>query len=299
MSYRRPRLRIVIPAVAGAAAVVWMSTALALNLAGPAAPAGTAPSSGIAPSVAATATWSASASPRPRWRPAAGDTFQIQYSGPLDLSVSATVYDLDAGDTSASTLATLHAQGRHVLCYVDAGSWESYRADAAAFAPATLGKTMEDWPDERWLDIRRIDLLASPLRARLDSCAAKGFDGVDADNVDGYANDTGFPLTAADQLRFNRWLAAEAHARGLAIALKNDGQQAAVLEPDFDAAVVEQCVEYDECELYGAFIAAGKPVFDIEYSLAPSAFCPAAAQLGFEIIRKRLELDAYRLACPA
>ena len=233
-----------------------------------------------------------------RWRPRPGDTFQVQYSGTLDLVVPATVYDLDGDETPASTVAALHSAGRHVLCYVDAGSWESYRADAAAFPAAVLGKTMEGWPDERWLDIRQIDALAPILRARLDTCAARGFDGVDPDNVDGHANDTGFPLTAADQLRFNRWLAAEAHARGLAVALKNDSQQAAALEPDFDAAVVEQCLEFDECELYRPFVAAGKPVFDIEYSLAPGAFCPAAAQLGFEIIAKRLELDAYRVSCP-
>ena len=238
------------------------------------------------------------ATSRARWQPQPGDTFQVQYSGALDLTVPATVYDLDGDETTASTVAALHAAGRHVLCYVDAGSWESYRADASAFPAAVLGKTMEGWPDERWLDIRQIDALAPILRARLDTCQAKGFDGVDPDNVDGYANDTGFPLTTADQLRFNRWLAVEAHARGLAVALKNDGQQAAALEPDFDAAVVERCLEFDECELYTPFVAAGKPVFDIEYSLAPGAFCPAAAQLGFEIIAKRLEMDAYRLSCP-
>jgi hypothetical protein len=37
------------------------------------------------------------------------------------------------------------------------------------------------------------------------ACAAKGFDGVDPDNVDGWdGNDTGFPLTAADQITYNK-----------------------------------------------------------------------------------------------
>ena len=40
--------------------------------------------------------------------------------------------------------------------------------------------------------------------------------------VDGYANDTGFPLTGADQLRFNVMLANEAHRRSLSALLKND-----------------------------------------------------------------------------
>ncbi len=67
-------------------------------------------------------------------------------------------------------------------------------------------------------------LLAPLMRARLDLCQAKGFDAVEPDNIDGYQVDggTGFPLTAGDQLRYNRWIAAEAHCRGLSIGLKND-----------------------------------------------------------------------------
>jgi hypothetical protein len=156
---------------------------------------------------------------------------------------------------------------------------------------------MDGWPDERWLDIRKIGVLAPLLRQRLATCAAKGFDGVDPDNVNGYTNATGFPLTAADQLAFDRWLATEAHSRGLVVALKNDGDQAAALAGDFDAAVVEQCVEYDECSQYASFVSAGKPVFDIEYSRSPGSFCPVAAKLHFSIIGKHLALDAYRTHC--
>jgi hypothetical protein len=252
------------------------------------------------PSLLATPAPSRRPAPTPApaaWRPRVGDTFQIQYAGAVDLSVAATVYDLDVDDTTAATVAVLHARGRHVLCYIDAGSWENYRSDAASFPTVVLGKVLDGWPDERWLDIRRIDLLAPILGRRLDTCVAKGFDGVDPDNVNGYTNATGFPLTAADQLRFDRWLAAEAHKRDLAIALKNDGDQTAALVPTFDAAVVEQCVQYDECGLYSLFVAAGKPVFDIEYSRSPSAFCPVAAKLRFEIVGKHLSLDAYRTRC--
>lgn len=106
-----------------------------------------------------------------------------------------------------------------------------------------LGKQYEGFPEERWLDIRRIDLLAPILRARIDACRAKGFDGVDPDNLNGFENDTGFPLTATDQLRFNTWLANEAHARELSIGLKNDGPQAGTLAPYFDWVIVEECIE--------------------------------------------------------
>jgi hypothetical protein len=67
-----------------------------------------------------------------------------------------------------------------------------------------------------------LDSLGPILFARLDLAVAKGCDGVEPDNVDGYANNTNFPLTVQDQLQFNIWLANEAHARGLSIGLKND-----------------------------------------------------------------------------
>ncbi len=215
--------------------------------------------------------------------------------------MDAQIYEFDAEETPAAALDALRPKwggDHHFFCYVDAGSWESYRPDAAAFAEEMLGKAMEGWPNERWLDIRRIDLLAPIIRARLETCKAKGFDGVDPDNVDGYANDTGFPLTAEDQLRFNRWLATEAHARGLLVMLKNDGDQSAELVADFDGAVVEQCVEYQECELYRPFIDAGKAVLDIEYNVPQRDFCAARVMHGIDAIGKRPSLDAYRLGCP-
>jgi len=77
-----------------------------------------------------------------------------------------------------------------------------------------LGNDYEGWAGEKWLDIRQISTLAPIMRARLDLCKQKGFDAVEPDNIDGYTNATGFPLTAQDQLDYNIWLANEAHARG-------------------------------------------------------------------------------------
>ena len=69
------------------------------------------------------------------------------------------------------------------------------------------------------------------------SVAGKGFTGVEADNVDGYTQDSGFHLTGDDQLRFNRMLAALAHERSLTIGLKNDLDQIDDLVDEFDFAV--------------------------------------------------------------
>jgi hypothetical protein len=208
------------------------------------------------------------------------------------------VYDLDVDDTRASTVAKLHAAGRHVICYVDVGTWESYRADAGDFPSSVLGNPVDGWPDERWLDIRRLDLLAPILRARLDTCAAKGFDAVEPDWLDAYDQDTGFPITKADSLRFDRWVAREAHVRGLSIAQKNAPGLVAALHGTFDFAVVEECFTYDECEAFLPYLAADHAVLDAEYTPAPGAFCAKAGRLGISAIRKRVELDAWRRGCP-
>jgi hypothetical protein len=231
------------------------------------------------------------------WSPAQHTTWQWQLTTPVDESVDAQMFDIDLFDNPASVVAALHRRGRHVVCYLSAGSLEAGRPDAADFPASVAGKQLDGWPQERWLDVRRLDVLGPILERRLDLCKAKGFDGVEADNVDAYANDSGFPLTADDQLRFNRFLAGAAHARGLSIGLKNDLEQVAALEPDFDWALNEQCFQYSECERLQPFSRAGKAVFVVEYELDPSAFCPRAQSAGFMAMRKHLELDAWRQPC--
>jgi len=229
------------------------------------------------------------------WTPVPGGTWHWQLSGALE--GAADVFDVDLFETSAATVADIHARGARAVCYLSVGSFEAGRPDSGAFPAAVKGEPLQGWPGERWLDVRALHVLAPLLERRLDLCAGKGFDGVEADNVDGYANDTGFPLRAVDQLRFNRFLARAAHARGLSIALKNDLEQAADLEPDFDWALTEQCFQYRECDRLRPFTDAGKAVWAVEYELAMPAFCPAARALGFAAMRKRLELDAWREPC--
>ena len=224
------------------------------------------------------------------WRPEQGTSWQYQLSSTLDLSVDAAVYDVDWEDTSAAQVAQLHAAGRRVICYVNAGAYEDWRPDAQDYPGEVLGEPLDGWPGERWLDIRRTDLLLPLLAARLDVCRAKGFDAVEADNVDGYANDTGFPLTAQDQLTFNTAVARLAQERGMSVGLKNDVEQVAELEPDFDFAVNEECVTYDECGEYAPFLDAGKAVLHVEYENAPSGRCATVSKNAMSTILKFPEL---------
>tara|TARA_Y100001947_G_scaffold152936_1_gene155149 strand:- start:366 stop:530 length:165 start_codon:yes stop_codon:yes gene_type:complete len=48
------------------------------------------------------------------------------------------------------------------------------------------------------------------------------------------------------------------------------------LIPHFDWALNEECFQFNECEALLPFIAAGKPVFNVEYALGTSEFCEQA-----------------------
>jgi hypothetical protein len=218
----------------------------------------------------------------------------------IDLTFDVEVYDIDLFDSDVSVIVDLHAQKRFVVCYLSAGSWEDWRSDADRFPESILGKDYEGWSGERWLDIREIDLLAPVMQARLDLCQAKGFDGVEPDNIDAYNNDSGFPLTYGNQLEYNIWLANEAHARGLSIGLKNDDEQVLDLLPFYDWAMTEDCFHQGWCEAITPFITAGKAVFAAEYSdtgIQLDDFCPVAAQLGFSAILKQRDLGSWMRPC--
>jgi len=231
------------------------------------------------------------------WRPAPGTSWQIQYTGSIDTSLDVDVYNLDLYDTPVRRIQALQAAGRAVICYFSAGTREAWRSDAARFPASVLGANNADWPGERWLDIRAVSTLAPIMNARLDLAVQKGCDGVDPDNVDAYNNATGLPLTAGHQLVYNRFLANAAHSRGLAIGLKNDLAQVRELEPHFDFAVNESCNVYDECELLGPFVEAGKAVFGIEYRGDPATFCQRTNAQDFDFLKKSRRLGAERQAC--
>ena len=231
------------------------------------------------------------AAPAARWVPPPRFTWYWQLSGRVPDSVDAAVYDVDGFDTTAGQVTALHSRGRHVVCYIDVGTWENWRPDAHRFPRSVLGRG-DGWPGERWLDIRRLSILEPIMRARFQMCARKGFDAVEPDNIDGFDNDTGFRLTAREQLKYDEWIAREAHRLGLAVFQKNDPEQARTLEPYFDGVLDEQCNQYHECSAFRVYLAAGKPVLNAEYRrLLYPRFCAADARLGIMGALYGLALD--------
>jgi hypothetical protein len=231
-------------------------------------------------------------------------SWQWQLTGSINSSYDVALYDLDLFDTSAQLISTLQAQGRRVLCYFSAGSAEDWRPDFSQYPSSALGKPLDGWDGERWVDVRT-DAVRSILLARLELATSKGCDGVEPDNVDLYLQDTGFALTQSDTIAFNQWLARSAHERGLLIALKNTGELADTLEPHFDLSLNEECHEYEECDALEAFVRAGKPILNAEYagSLAEAqrladSLCPQAEQAHTMTLILPLELDdAFRVSC--
>ena len=188
----------------------------------------------------------------------------VDENHPLRRDIPAKLYDIDLFDTPTEVIEELKNEGKIVICYFSAGSYEPWRPDSHLFPPEALGEPLEGWEEERWLDIRNPDVRAV-MALRLDLARQKGCDGVEPDNVDGYTNETGFALTYDDQLEYNRFLAREARSRGLLVGLKNDLLQVADLVSDFDFALNEQCHRFDECSYLEPFVLQNKPVFNAEY----------------------------------
>lgn len=227
------------------------------------------------------------------WTPPQHLSWYWQLTGNVNNAEPVAAYDIDGFENSAAEVASLHSQGKRVICYIDVGTAEDFRPDYSEFPKSVLGRH-NGWPGERWLDIRQLSVLEPIMTARFEMCKEKGFDAVEPDNMEGYANKTGFPLTAAEQLTYNEWVANEVHSLGMAVLQKNDGEQTPELLPYFDGALTEQCNQYKECADFEPYLAAGKPVLNAEYRLHTAKFCAADNAAGIMGARYNLALDGKR-----
>jgi Glycoside-hydrolase family GH114 len=218
----------------------------------------------------------------------------------IDLFVDPALTDGQALVNQAAVDA-IHTAGGHALCYVQAGTAETFRPDYPEFVAfdqacggCLLGRPFSRrFPDEFWLNLNddqgQRSFVLGQVEARVALCAAAGFDGIEFDGVDAYAQGeavTGWSISAETQLAYDRALADLAHRYGRTAALKNDLGQLADLLPWFDYAVNEQCHQFDECQGYADWIAAGKAVLVVEYRRGRRRFCDAARAAGFSAIKK-------------
>lgn len=244
------------------------------------------------------------------YQPHPGARFQWQLevdeNHPFDYSMPADLYDVDLWAVTSHDISAIHAKGAKVICYFSAGSYDRNRPDAHLFHSSDIGNKMHGW-DEYWIDIRSSNV-KSIMSKRMDLAQSKHCDGIEPDNVDGFeAGNANIGFSYQDQLTYNRWLASQAHARGLSIGLKNDAEQVRELHSYFDWALNEECHEFDsgrECLLYQPFLDEGKAVFNIEYvdskhvSSHDQSKCTSHHPAGMSTQFKLMDVTAWAWHCP-
>ncbi len=261
-------------------------------------------SSSSVPSTSSSSVAQSSSSAASSWyRPDAATTYQIQLQGTPSTDYEVDVYVLDLFDTPQSAIDALHQKGKKVVCYFSAGSYEDWREDASSFPLEVIGKALDGWEGEAWLDVRS-NALRPIMEARMNHAHTRGCDAVDVDNVDGHTQDSGFSISYDDQIAYNRFLSQAAHSRGMAIGLKNDLLQIIDLVDDFDFSINEQCFEYKECALLSPFTEQNKPIFNIEYqkkydnAATFATLCAQAKALQIRTLYLPLALDdSFRQSC--
>lgn len=224
---------------------------------------------------------------------------QLEQFGHFSLPKDLQYLEVDGFEIKASTVARLKKRGIYTACYINAGSYESYRPDSSQYPKSLFIKKDPNWPDEYFLDITEVfkpnSILAKILKNRLAMCKQKGFDAVDPDNMQNYENTRGF-ITLQQQLDFNTWLADQAHAIGLAIIQKNGpdlihlkNSQGEKILDKFDGILNESCALYDECSPLEAYATQNKLVMTVEYT-SNSFQCQLARRYQLNMIWRDLNL---------
>lgn len=195
------------------------------------------------------------------------------------------------------------------ICYVNAfqtqpDSGAVDRPDERSNWPdeLVLGALGDDpeWGGEYLVDIstetsRRA--AADWLAPMFHTCADKGFDAVELDNLDSWTRFDDTPLAgqvpfgAHEAAAFASLLTADIHALGLAAGQKNTVDlldQAPTI--GFDFGVVEECGEYDECGDFAATY--GGDFVAIEYG--DEGFAAACASVGdlVSVVRRDVDVTA-------
>jgi hypothetical protein len=230
--------------------------------------------------------------------PPANVRWLAQLDGAVDIQQEADLFYLDPEQQSADDLATLRAQGRHYLCYLSAGSVESFRDDAAEFPAHAIGNALESYPRERWLDVRD-GAVRGLMAKRVTALAAFGCAGVPPSSLSVHAADTGFDLTLTDALDYAGWLAERIHAAGMSAGLTGPSALTTELWPRFDFGLAISCVNGSGCSEYEPFASAKKSVLHLEVAAEADAFavCNAAKSLGFDALISDAGFTGRSFAC--
>ena len=77
------------------------------------------------------------------YKPTKDVKWQWQLSGTVDTSYNVDLYDIDLFDTDVTLIKKLHNEGKKVICYFSAGSYEDWRSDKGDFDNSLLGNDLD------------------------------------------------------------------------------------------------------------------------------------------------------------
>jgi len=231
--------------------------------------------------------------------PEPGASFQIQLLGTLDTSIDADVFIVDF-EKEETELAPLVSASKYIACYFSAGSFEPWRDDAELFPESVLGDPLDDYPNERWIDVSS-DAVLERMSARITLAKERGCSAIYPSLVRPGSSEVGFGLSSEEYLLFSQRLVALAHEAELG-AIHPSGSARTGEEELYDATLVlvSGCVSADNCGDWASYQESGRAVFIISEGSEASAAdaCPPEMDRIAPTIVKEGNLSAFRYECP-
>eukprot|EP00121_Abeoforma_whisleri_P013543 Awhi_evm1s12495 len=199
---------------------------------------------------------------------------------------------VDLIDTAASQIQDYQVKGHIVLCYISAGTVETWRKDYKENKEEwdSIKAENMDWYRETWIDIvNKYAKVKELMTRRWKIAAKKGCDGIESDNVDCFEHEedcvdgVSQDKLVEAQIKYAKWQAKTAHRYGMSLGLKNSLSLIPELIDHFDYAVNEQCIQYKECHRLQPFTDSGKAIFGAEYYQQPFKIRREAYHYGMKV----------------
>lgn len=228
-----------------------------------------------------------SASKKPGSNKPSGEylTFSVQYNGEFLLR-DRSYHILDLWNYGTNDIKRVVKAGSIPVAYFST-QYEAWRPDAKDLIDYREHSGLDGWRDEDILDPGRMDEWIEVLYRRIDFAQEKGFQAIDADNIDGfYFYHSSKDMNACAEL-WNK-LASYARSKDMLVGLKNSGFLfGKVNNPDF--LVTESIYKWNEANTYQRF---GKPIFNTEYS--KKEYKKALSENKFHTIYKdKMKMDSW------
>jgi hypothetical protein len=232
---------------------------------------------------------------------------------PFDYQIGAPYTPLPAGVgvVSRDWFDGQPQPGAYNICYINAfqtqgdDSWVDRPDERSNWPQDLVLYSLGDdpnWGGEYLINIdtaARRSAAAAWVSPMVQTCADKGFDAVEYDNLDSWTRFDGTPMASqvpfdrSDTIAYATLLAEVAHDRGLAVGQKNTADLTRAEARDrigFDFAIVEECGQWDECEAFTSIY--GDRVVAVEYT--SRGFANACSRVGGEIsvVRRDVSVTA-------